>query len=158
MWSLTDKSEHIYHDLLRISTKFSNMRCPNGCPFKPDIKCEFCSTRMKSLAVFDECLDRISVTPLYKMQLNRSFHDFSSYAYPKYCFTYPDVAALQKSLTVFDCQIFNCQASVISEISHKKLKLAFQMIHSLSHPECSDDEKSESTCQSNLNELFIASQ
>ena len=79
-------------------------------------------------------------------------------AYPKYYFTYPDVAALQKSLTVFDCQIFNCQASVISEINHKKLKLAFQMIHSLSHPECSDDEKSESTRQSNLNGLFIASQ
>ena len=127
MWKKTELIEHFYYDLKKIVTKFSNMTCPLKCDLQ---KCTFCLTRETSLLILNQSLDNILVSPLYRMRIDRAFHNFGSYGYPENLSTYSNITSLQRDLTSFKTKVSSCQPSVISNDIFEKVKFAFDKIHS----------------------------
>ena len=127
MWTNTEILEHFYYDLKKIVTKFSNMKCLLKCELQ---KCTFCLAREKTLLILNQSLDNILVSPLYRMRIDRAFHNFASYGYPENFSTYSNIASLQKDLTSFKNKVSSCQSCVISNDIYDKVKFAFDEIHS----------------------------
>ena len=120
-WSLADKKEQLYHELKSIETKLTNIKC--HC--ESSTNCVFCESRSKFLQYVKQFLDQIDVSPLYKIQTERFFHQVSSHGYPE--FTFSNLISLRKRLSYFKDQMTEfsiCHPSVISNDIVEKFDLA----------------------------------